>query len=195
MRQSVITVVVGLASGVVAALVSVHLAVGPTPRPAPRAATVPVPRQSPIVPPGWDPSILARVANLESRLAGTKPEAATTESRADSGTSENARQREQGRLAQYQRELAYLQQVLTDHDQEPHDPAWSRPLEEALDNRLAASVEESSGQVKGIDCRSRTCTAALTFRTPVDALVYMRQPLANRVTEGCKGLVAIPAPP
>lgn len=158
------------------------------------AAQAPV--RVPIVPPGWDPTLVPRLAVVENRL-----DALRTSSRTESSPTSDApqlvgddRTREEKRADHYQQELDYRKDALADHDREPTDNAWAGPQVASMQQSLGKAFD-GTAQTKSVDCRSKTCTATLAFPTPSDALVALAQKSQGLTVQGCKGAVAIPTPP
>lgn len=85
--------------------------------------------------------------------------------------------------------------MLGEHAQEPFDRTWAPAEEQSIRRSLASSTEQANAQLKEVDCRSKTCTATITFATPVEGLSYAQSASPGMRVEGCRGAVAIPRPP
>jgi hypothetical protein len=193
-RSAVLVAMTGLASGTLGAILYAHFAI-----PSPRLVSSRLERpevQGPVIPPGWDRALVSRVSTVEQRLdeIGSRapaPPASTKLSAASEPKDE--RTREQRRAEHYQKELDHLEKMLADHASEPNDDAWARPLATSMQQSLSRAFE-GVAQTKNIDCRSKTCTATLSFPTPGAALASLQQ--SRKYTFiGCKGGSIIPTPP
>ncbi|HVU52393.1 MAG TPA: hypothetical protein VHL80_16980 [Polyangia bacterium] len=203
MRSSIPVILVGVVAGVGGALVA-----GRFNRPAPANAAVPPAaeaRPRPVViPPGWDASLLSRVARLEERLEQRQAEAKAPPSEGLAGAggvtdpAQQASQRERERLEHYEKELDYRSDFIDRHNQEPIDTAWSPATTQAIQERLSAGESSDGAKVKQVECRSKTCTATLTFPSPSEALSYIQQggkAASNAAVASCNGSIMIPTPP
>jgi hypothetical protein len=189
-----LTVVLGGLSGAIGAVLLGQL--GHAPAPAPTAQVAAEPSRPVIVPPGWDAILNARVSSLENRVddlsvartAAAQASAAPAPPHADPPA---ARERE--RIEQYDKELATLDRLLGEHARETVDRAWLGPQSEAMERFLSDGARGRPVEVKGVDCRDRTCVATLAFPHPMDALGYLQT--AHLAAPGCRGFSAIPTPP
>jgi hypothetical protein len=183
MKSHLLMVVVGLGSGMAGALLVGHLREAPAPRPV--VAVVPSQPAVARLPPGWD----RRPARVEQRIAELPAQRAVEPSAA---APEPVPGREVERAAHYQHELELKSQLIADHEREVVDPVWSAQTGEEVRALLAAQSDRFD--VRGVDCRGRTCVADLVFPRPEDALAYIQghdvAPPAS-----CNGLIAIPSPP
>jgi len=195
-RAGALVMVTGLASGTLGALLYAHLAKPPARSPVAVATERPQPPAPVIIPPGWDPALVSRLANVEQKLDEMRSPAALSpaaaEAPADAGPNDEQAQQRQ-RAAEYQEDLDYLEKALADHASEPTDGSWAGPLVASMQQSLGKAFE-GAAQTKSVDCRSKTCTATLSFPTPKDALVSLQQTHKLQV-QGCKGFAAIPTPP
>jgi hypothetical protein len=195
-RSTAVVMVTGLASGTVGSVVYAHFVKSRAQSP---VALMTERSESPkpvIIPPGWDLALVSRLANVEQKLDDLRASApeAPGESRptGDAGPNDEEAQKRQ-LAADYQQDLDYLDKALADHANEPSDGAWATPLATSMQQALGKAFD-GTAQTKSVDCRSKTCTATLTFPTPRDALASLRQP-NGLVVQGCNGFAAIPTPP
>jgi hypothetical protein len=103
--------------------------------------------------------------------------------------------RERERMAHYQKELAYRERRLAEHQQEAFDGGRALQLEATIRKSMGASEGSHQGTLKAVDCRTKSCVVTLTFPSPAAALDSMRCEALPRMRERCTGLVAIPTPP
>jgi hypothetical protein len=195
MRSTLAVIATGLVSGAIGAVVVSHFQGASTSAP-PTIPRINEDRKAIIVPPGWDPHLLSRVANLEQRVQDLRS-TNTTELASSAEANDPAAmiaKREQERTEHYQHELAFRDQQLSDRAQEPVDSRWAYPQEQNMQSSLSSALGQSA-QVKNIDCRDKTCTATLLFPTPTDALSTVRQHSNDLAVSGCNGFIAIPTPP
>jgi len=195
----------GLTSGVAGAMFYSRLAGAPGPAQSAsassRVAAPPLstaPPAAAIVPPGWDQTLLTRLSSLEQRLdqlpaAGSAVDPGV-EPQAEPAPNDGEADREQQRIDQYQKELAYRDEALSAHAQEQADNAWAAPQVLQMQDWFIKSLGESA-QAKNIDCKSKSCTATLAFATPADALTTIQTQSDKLTVPGCKGVAAIPTPP
>jgi len=194
-RSTALVAVTGLVSGTFGAVVYGHFTRPSGPRSAASSTEHPQARAS-VIPPGWDPTLVSRLANVEEKLdkLGSPVAAASLPAKAPASPgSKDGRTREERRAEHYQKELDLLERHLADHASEPRDDAWASPLTERMQRSLSAAFE-GSAQTTSVDCRSKTCTATLSFPTPGAALASIQQS-RNFVVLGCKGGSVIPKPP
>lgn len=191
MLNRLIMIVVGLAAGVVGAVV----ATARTPQagtPLPVAASDPlrgheargVPAPAPIIPPGWDRRYLERMNELEDKVQALEGRVAPTERVTPT-------EREQEKRAHYERELATQEARLADHDREEVDAAWSSTGAE----RLRSAADNVGVVARAVDCRSRTCVASLRFPSPEAGLTFLRSPQMSKLLVGFSSMTSTPAPP
>jgi hypothetical protein len=186
----------GLGAGALGAvLASSSAAKSPPPRPGSVRTESPE-TPAPVIPPGWNLALVSRLSHVEQRLdeLGHSDAAPPAAAGASEGVGPNpAESREQQRLDQYQKELEYREQALANHAREPSDVAWAGPqaatMQQSLSNAFGGLARTAN-----VDCRSKTCTATLTFPTPSDALVSFRDSSKLSV-QGCGSLAAVPTPP
>src|SRR5262245_27933789 len=132
--KTALTVLAGLAAGVVGALVVGYFN-KPSAAPAAKAEAPETAPRPVIIPPGWDTNLVKRVANLERGLTEVQAEVAKApggQPTAVAGPAPpgmEAEQREQERLQHYNKELAFRQKFIEDHDRESVDSPWSAPTE------------------------------------------------------------------
>jgi hypothetical protein len=202
-RQNLTASACGLLAGVLGAIVATRFAV----RPAQLAASQPSPSTSAggIVPPGWDPHIVGQIAALERRVGAAEgalasqrapePSAAPKAPEPARGIPGRGAEWEQKRLEHYQQELATQATLVARHESEPVDAAWSKPLADSIQNGISLGGTERAFNVKGVDCRSKTCVATLTFPTPAEALGFLARSDPRLMAKGCNGFTATPQPP
>lgn len=196
MKRTLLSAVAVIGAGGVGGAVFGHVF-----RPAPPAPPVQAAPASPrppsvIVPPGWDPKLVDRVAAIEHRLdapplSGELPGEPSSEG-------SPAADREAQRVAQYQKELDYRRRSLADHDGESLDAPWARAESETIQRALAVTTSEggsTSAAVKAVDCRSKTCAVTLSFRSPMDGLGFVQGGPRNLAVDGCGGFSSVPVPP
>jgi hypothetical protein len=192
MKSWVFPVAAGLVAGVFGAALFGHFTIA---RPTqPPVAPPPTPRAA-ILPPGWDPGLTYRVTNLERRLDAVQPGPTPSPSDKLSPSQAGLSDREQERSDHYQKELASLEKSLSEHANEGVDIDWSRTESEQIQRDLRPDTLANSAQVKAVDCRSKTCTATLSFPTPADGLTLIQQNPDRLTVAGCNGFSAIPTPP
>lgn len=196
MKQSLVFVVVAIGAGVLGGAMFGHSS-----RSAPRPESPPIERPEPhpplvIVPPGWDATLTDRVAALEHRL--DRPQRSDDRPPDPSSQSQPGSDREAERVAQYQKELEYRTRSLADHDGEPLDSAWAGTESDQIRRDFARKTSNAgarSVELKAVDCRSKTCTAELSFPTPVAGLGFIQQGPATLAVPGCNGFSSVPPPP
>jgi len=185
MQNRLITIAVGLAAGVAgAAIFTARAPQARAPLPAvasgaPRgheARAVPTP--GPIIPPGWDRRYLERMNELEGKLQALEGRGEPTE-------------REQEKLAHYERELSTQNARLADHDREEVDATWSSAGAE----RLRSAADKIGVATRAIDCRSRTCVARLRFASPEAGLAFLHSPTMSKLVVGFTSMTSTPTPP
>jgi hypothetical protein len=155
------------------------------------------PEHQVIVPPRWDAILHARVANLESRvddLGAAMTAQGQASAAAPTPAAEPVPPRERERTEQYEKELAYREQLLGEHEREAVERAWAGPQSDALTRSLAEKAGGQPVEVKSVDCRQTSCVATLAFPNPMSALTYL-QDTRHLVAPGCRGFTAIPTPP
>ena len=163
-RSTALVAVTGLVSGTFGAIAYGHFTKPSGPRSAASSTEHPAARAS-VIPPGWDPTLVSRLANVEEKLdrLGSPVAAGPVAAKAPASSGSNdGRTREKQRAEHYQQELDLLERHLADHASEPRDDAWANPLADSMQRSLSAAFE-GAAQTKSIDCRSRTCTATLSF--------------------------------
>jgi hypothetical protein len=197
-RLVLVIVATGLGAG---ALGSVLASSRLTKPPSPRSSAVSTERSqdpAPVIPPGWDLALVSRLSHVEQRLGElgrARPDAspsAAAEPSADKG-SDPVQAREEQRANQYQQELDYRERALATHTAEATDTAWAGPLAATMQQSLSTSFQ-GLARTTNVDCRTKTCTATLTFPTPSDALMSFHDSSKLSV-QGCSGLAAVPTPP
>jgi hypothetical protein len=174
-------VALGLAAGVVGALVAGHLhaADSPAPPTASTATSANDPRAAQprmIVPPNWD----RRYVQPSEPEAPTAPTAPAPPS-----------DRQQDKLAHYQAELATRESRLADHEREALDASWATTSAD----RLRDSAADAGANPRSIDCRSTTCVVTLEFASPSDALAFLRSTRMSKLVGGFSAMTATPTPP
>ena len=197
-RSVLVIVTTGLGAGALGAVwASSRSTKSPPPRPASLETERPETTARVVVPPGWNPALVSRLSHVEQQLdelrhPDASPPAAAGPSAGAGPNPVEAREKE--RAIQYDQELDYRQEALANHASEPSDPAWAGPLASTMRQSLSTAFE-GLAQTANVDCRSKTCTATLTFPTPSDALVSLRQSASKLSVDGCGSLAAIPTPP
>ena len=199
MRLIVVIVATGLGAGALGAgLTSTRLGKASPASPVSVAAERPaVP--APVIPPGWNLALVSRLSHVEERLdqlqlAADAATPVSAEPAAADPDQDQVPSREQERAAQYESELAFRQDALARHGEEPSDPAWARPLAASMQDSLSKGFE-GVARTTNVDCRSQTCIATLTFPTPSDALVSLRESSSKLTVQGCGSVAAVPTPP
>ena len=185
MQNRLITIVLGLAAGVAGALV-VTMRAPQAQAPVPVVASDPLRRhdarassvRAPGAPPGWDHRYLERMNELEDKVQALEGRVAPTE-------------REQEKIAHYERELATQEARLADHGREEVDPQWSSTGAE----RLRSAADEAGVVARAVDCRSRTCVASLRFPSPEAGLAFLRSPRMRKLIVGFSSMTSTPTPP
>jgi hypothetical protein len=149
------------------------------------------PERPTVVPPGWNTQLLGRVGVLEQELEELKQQQpAKNEGEAAHEPSD----RETERQVQYQTELDYREERLAALAAEPMDVTWSRAQSAQLRDALAPIAGPNS--IKSIDCRSKGCSAVVTFPSPGEALAATGTRGFDRfMVDGCGGVAITPTPP
>jgi len=197
-RLVLVIVATGLGAGALGAVVVSSRSPGsPPPTPAARGAERTETAAPIVVPPGWNLALVSRLSHVEQQLdelrhADASPPVARGTS-ADAGPNP-VEAREKEREIQYQQELDYREDALAKHAGEPSDSAWAGPLAATMQQSLGTAFD-GLAKTTNVDCRSKTCVATLTFPTPSDALVSLRQSASKLSVQGCGSLAAIPTPP
>jgi hypothetical protein len=199
LRLILVIVATGLGAGALGAVLTFsRLSKAPPPSPVSVAAERPeVPGA--VIPPGWNLALVSRLSHVEDRLdqlqlAADAPPVASAEPVAADPEQDPVRSREQERAAQYEAELAFRQDALAKHAGEPNDAAWAGPVTDSMRDSLTKGFD-GVARTTNVDCRSKTCIATLTFPTPSDALVSLRQSSAKLTVPGCSSVAAVPTPP
>lgn len=204
MKGSIPVILVGIVAGIGGALVASHFN---RPAPASAAAGEPAPERAPrpmVIPPGWDLALVARVAQLEQAVNQQKAETKRADGERDAGgtaaaaAADPVAQHERERREHYEKELAFRSDFIDKHKQEPVDSAWSQATSQTIREPLVAAESGDGAKVKDVDCRSKTCTATLTFSNPSDALAYIQQggkTSSRAAIKTCNGSIMIPTPP
>ncbi len=196
MKQTVVFAVLAIGAGILGGAIFGRLSRPAAPAEPPRAPRAEFRLPAVIVPPGWDPKLVERVGALEHRLdvAQSKDSRPT-----DSAEPQNQQvaDREAERAAQYQKELDYRARIIAEHDSEPLDSAWAGPESDQIKRDFALKMKPGSKSVgvEAIDCRSKTCTARLSFPTPLEGLQFVQQGPAALMVSGCNGYSSVPPPP
>ena len=194
MRRELIVIGAGLLSGAVGAFVVVRFAGPAAPSAAPTSSALPAPkRPAPvlIVPPAWDPELEPRLRAVEKELSEKRSAQDGTE---PPPVENDVEPTEEDRIEHYQLELAAQNERLADHNREPVDPDWARERSRSLRERLSLSPSGIQPEIVDVDCRSLTCTATLSFSSPMDGIAFI-QSKNNTVPTGCSGMIATPPPP
>lgn len=158
-------------------------------------------RELPVrVPPGWDSKYLSRLSAVESRLGslekanvpGAVPSTPTTGGPAGAPPE---RERDSEIAEGHRKDLAYQEQSLSRHQQEPRDEAWAgKQTEVVMQAFKGATAAEHPMRIGRVDCRSATCVAELIYPTPDDA-AEDRGILRRAQVTGCHGMSSALAPP
>ncbi len=187
MRQSLLVVLLGGASGIGGALATSSVQREPLPATAPESLSPLV-----IAPPGWDPRLVARVSHIEQQLVDSHANA--VEKGPETTSVGEPSSREQERVEHYQRELEHRQERLWAHEKESIDVSWAAPQARSIEDALAPALRVKDARVDNVDCRSATCVATLSFPSPEAALRALSQG-SELASAGCPGLSAVPTPP
>jgi hypothetical protein len=185
MRAILHSPVLGFLAGAVAAVIVGRFFPGGAAQPAHRAAAAPPPREG-IVPPGWDPRLLHRLAAVEAKLEERAPQPTPA------APPEAIVEREHAREEQYRNELEVRARTLAEHDAEPAEQPWSE--QEAAEIRRVLEPAAAAFAIRAVDCRMTTCVAQITFAAPADAVAAQRS-LLQRVPHGVRGVASILTPP
>ena len=195
MRQAalvaVLVVVAGVIAGVVGGVVVAHLA----PKPAAAARAQPVAPAAPIIPAGWDQSLLGRVGTLEAQVAAIHDEREAAQATANAAPSTPPTEREVERQQHYQLELQHREELAQQHAAEPFDAVWARPQARSMTEAFQKIDFTTGARVLDVDCRDKTCAATFEFPTPFEGLTALQQRGDGLGVDGCNGYSAIPTPP
>lgn len=199
LRLIVVIVATGLGAGALGALLtSSRLSKAPPPSPVSVAAERPA-APLPVIPPGWNLALVSRLSHVEEQLdqlhrAGDASPSASAAPAAADADQDPVQSHEQERAAQYEAELAFREDALAKHAGEANDAAWAGPLSASMRDSLTNGFD-GVARTTSVDCRSQTCIATLTFPTPSDALISLRQSSAKLSVQGCTSVAAVPTPP
>jgi hypothetical protein len=195
MQRTLVVIAAGLLSGSIGAFAVTRFIAPALPTAAPTSSALPTPTRSPsvvIMPPALDPELEPRILAIENELAENRSAGAGVEPAVYEDESEPT---EEDRVEHYRLELAAHEQRLAAHDQEPVDPAWARQRSRSLSELLAqSSTEDARPEIVDVDCRSQTCSATLSFSSPMNGLAFI-QGKNNTIPAGCNGMIATPPPP
>lgn len=179
MRQQLITIVTGLVAGAIGATIvgsigSIGSRSLPAPPPPPEAQHKPAPDRAVVVPPGWDPVYVGRLAQVERDVAMLNA-AASNEKHAASDARDTSpvAERERDRAEAYEQDLDARETMLIAHDEEPIDNEWAETQSESARTIFEPTIRANKAALKGVDCRSKTCTVEVVFSNPAEGLAFM----------------------
>jgi hypothetical protein len=96
---------------------------------------------------------------------------------------------------QYERDLDDQAQKLVEHDNERLDHQWASGQSAAMATAFEAAVsKEHPFKLAGVDCRSATCVARLTYASPEEALKDVDSLMRVHIPT-CSGMLSALPPP
>jgi hypothetical protein len=132
-----------------------------------------------------------RLAEMAGRLAARAPEAAPP--RAVEPAAPVARPTVEDRARLAEREAKDHEARLAEHDRETRDGAWAATMETRAADTFRGLPPDGAARFEGVDCRSHTCVATLSWPSYDGAVASLQDTAAVGARMGCAERLTLPA--